>query len=210
MRIIPAILTDKKDQFESMMEQAEDYTDYVQVDIMDGVFVPSKSMPVQGLADLDTTLSCEIHLMVKNPETLLNNVKLPFIKQILIHIEATDKPSIIISELEKYKIKTGLVINPDTDISLIVPYLNEVKTVMFMTVHPGYYGRPLVKEVLEKVKIFKQKYPLINVGMDGGIKENNLDLIKSTGADFACIGSAICENPDPASAFRKFQKLASA
>jgi ribulose-phosphate 3-epimerase len=144
--------------------------------------------------------------MIQNPENTIKDYLLKYVKQVLFHIESTSKADEVLSILEKAGVKKGLAINPDTETSTLEPYISKVDTILFMTVYPGYYGRPMVTHVLEKAKAFKEKYPHLNIGMDGGIKENNLGIIKDTGVDFACVGSAIAMASDPKEAYQRMVK----
>lgn len=75
MEIVPAILTDQLEQLQSTLKIAEAFSDYVQIDFMDGVFVPSRSVSPRELRDISTSLACEAHLMVEEPEIYLNDLK---------------------------------------------------------------------------------------------------------------------------------------
>ncbi|MFC1668659.1 ribulose-phosphate 3-epimerase [Chlamydiota bacterium] len=206
MQVVPAVLTEKKDDLKTMVNGAETYTNYIQIDIMDGIFVPSKSITARELHELNSSINWEMHLMIQDPEKTINEFIQKPVRQIIFHIEATNCVSTLFDILEKASIRKGLAINPDSDISLLEPFLKTVDAVLFLTVYPGFYGRPMVPHVLQKAKQFKRDNPHLSVGVDGGIKEDNLHKISETGVDFVCVGSAIFKSDNPAESFKRMQK----
>jgi len=85
MKVTPAILAERENDFFYLIRQAEAFTDYVQIDIMDGFFVPSRSFPVPALNRLTTTLGFEIHLMVKHPSAFMIQVHHPNARKVIYH-----------------------------------------------------------------------------------------------------------------------------
>jgi ribulose-phosphate 3-epimerase len=85
MKVIPAILAERENDFFYLIRQAEAFTDYVQIDIMDGFFVPSRSFPVPALNRLTTTLDFEIHLMVKHPSAFMIQIHHPNGRKVIYH-----------------------------------------------------------------------------------------------------------------------------
>ena len=196
-QVIPAILTDDPQALELMVRQSETFADWVQFDIMDGRFVPSKSITHENIKEVSTTLSWEAHLMVNEPERYLTYFKKAGAQKVVFHYEATQQPLEVISRARGLELMVGMAINPDTPISDILSLVNELDSVLFLSVYPGFYGKEFIPEVLDKITEFRTTFPYIETGLDGGIKESNIAMIAKCGVDFIYVGSAIFlqENP---------------
>ena len=207
-RVVPAILTDDPKALETLVRQSETFTDYVQIDIMDGRFVPSSSITAEHLAGLEINLKWEAHLMVLQPELYLEDFQKAGAQKIIFHYEATDSPNKIISLTRNLGLEVGIAVNPETPISAILPLAGELDSVLFLAVHPGFYGAKFLPEVLDKMAAFRHARPGIEIGIDGGIKEGNIVQIVQSGADVIFVGSAIFLQPEPGVSYQHLQVLA--
>ncbi len=207
VKVVPAILTDDPSALEKMARQAETFTDFVQIDIMDGRFVPSRSVTLEQLTGLPEKLRWEAHLMVKDPEEYVADLKRAGASKVIFHHEATTSPYEVISRSGEFEMDIGLAINPETPVSAIAPYMNQVNSILLLTVTPGFYGSKFIPEAMDKVAELRDIKSGIEIGVDGGIKENNIRQIASTGVDYICIGSAVFLQPDPAESYRHLQSL---
>ena len=208
IRVVPAILTEDPSALETMVRQAETFTDYVQFDMMDGQFVPSRSITREHLAGLRTKLSWEAHIMVLRPEDYLESLRQAGAEKVVFHYEATSSPRAVISAARKLGLGVGLAVNPETPVSTILPLVSEVDSVLFLSVHPGFYGSQFIPEVLDKIVEFRSAQPGVEIGIDGGIKESNIAQIARAGPDVIYVGSAIFLQPQPGESFRHLQSLA--
>jgi ribulose-phosphate 3-epimerase len=208
IRVVPAILTDDPKALKTMVHQAESFTDYVQFDIMDEQFVPSQSITYKHLAALTTKLKWEAHLMIKHPEDYLEGFQQAGAKKLIFHYEATRSPREVIAQVKSLGMEVGLAINPDTPISKITPLTSEVDSVLFLSVYPGFYGKKLIPEVLDKVADFRNVYPEVEIGIDGGIKESNITRVVRAGVNVIYIGSAIFHQEHPGESYRRLMELA--
>jgi len=102
----------------------------------------------------------------------------------------------------------GLAINPDTTIPTMLPLIDEVDSVLLLTVNPGFYGSKFIPEVMDKVAELRKARPEMEIGVDGGVKENNITQIAQTGVDVIYVGSAIFLHPQPGESFRRLLALA--
>lgn len=210
VRIIPAILTDDPVALEKLARQAEDFTDYVQIDIMDGKFVPSNSITCDQLAALQTKLAWEAHLMVLHPENCVADFRRAGAEKIFFHYEATPEPEKIIRQIRKLGAKVGLAVNPETPILAFARLVKKVDSVLFLAVHPGFYGARFLPEVLDKIAAFRKEHPEMEIGINGGVKEDNIVKIAGSGVNFICIGSALFRDARPAEAYRRMKALVEA
>jgi len=208
IRTVPAILTDDPIALGKMVLQTESFTDFAQFDIMDGHFVPSTSVTCQQIAALETKLSWEVHLMVMHPENYLEEFKQARAQKVVFHYEATPSPESIIDRIKKLDMQAGLAVNPETPVSAISPLVKMLDSVLFLSVNPGFYGAKFIPEVLKKIVDFRKAHSAKEVGIDGGIKENNIAEIAATGVNVIYIGSAIYLQPDPAESYRRLTRLA--
>jgi len=207
-RVVPAILTDDPKDLVAMVRQAEGFTKWVQFDIMDGQFVPSRSITCQHLAGVSMKLGWEAHLMVRRPDEYFECFKQAGAQKVVFHYEATPSPQKAISLARELGLGVGLALNPETPVSSILSLADEVDSILFLSVHPGFYGSQFLPEVLDKIKELGNARPGIETGIDGGIKEANIARVARSGVDVIYVGSAIFLQPQPAKSFRRLQALA--
>jgi ribulose-phosphate 3-epimerase len=210
IQMVPAILTEDPKALENMVRQTETFTSYAQFDIMDGQFVPSRSVTCEHIARLKTKLNWEAHLMVLHPETYLEDFQRAGAQKIVFHYEATSSPREIISLVKNLGMRVGLAVNPETTIAVITPLINDVDSVLFLSVNPGFYGSSFIPEVLDKIVAFRSAQPNLEIGIDGGIKEGNIAQIARSGVDVIYVGSAIFLQPQPGESYRHLLALAEA
>jgi ribulose-phosphate 3-epimerase len=206
-RIVPAILTDDPKALAKMVSQTEAFTDYAQFDIMDGEFVPSRSVSCAQIAGLKIKIKWEAHLMVLRPEDCLEDFQKAGAQKIVFHYEATTNPEKVIHKIKGLGMKAGLAVNPETPISAIKNLVDKLDSVLFLSVNPGFYGAKFISAVLDKIIAFRRVYPKMEIGIDGGIKESNIAQIARTGIKVIYIGSAIFLQPDPAASYRRLTEL---
>jgi ribulose-phosphate 3-epimerase len=210
IRIVPAILTDNAAGLEKLSRAAETFTDYAQYDFMDGRFVPSHSFSVDDMAAVKTKLRWEAHLMMLQPEDYLETLKTAGATKFIFHFEAVAAPWKMIMLARRLGIKVGMAINPETPLAAFKEWVPELDSILFMAVHPGFYGAKFIPEVLEKIREFRKTYFKTLTSLDGGVKETNIADIARAGVDEICVGSAIFQAPDPGAAFRKLTDVANA
>jgi len=208
IRVVPAILTDDPAALEAMVRQAETFTDNVQIDIMDGRFVPSKSVTWEQVAGLSVRLNWEAHLMVMEPEKYLDGFKQAGAGKIVFHHEASASPHAVISRIKDLGLEVGLAISPETPVSAADACIHDIDSVLLLTVTPRFYGSQFIPEVMDKVPELRRIRPGIQIGVDGGVKESNIGEIAAAGVDYICVGSAVFRQRDPAESYRRLQSLA--
>ncbi|MEK9148921.1 MAG: ribulose-phosphate 3-epimerase [Candidatus Desantisbacteria bacterium] len=206
MKIVPAVLTDKLDELRRMVSEAE-FCELLHIDIMDGRFVPTKSITAVDLASCKTKIPMEAHLMVENPEDYIKPFKSAGAMRFIFHFEATDKPEGVIEEIKDNGLEAGLAINPDTSLKSIKHLLEKIDYLLLMSVYPGFYGAKFVGGVLDKAVKVKRLKPELLLGMDGGIKADNIKIIKEAGVDLADVGSYIFKADNPEVAYNELKRL---
>jgi len=207
-KVVPAILTNNPADLQSMIRETESFTNYFQLDIMDGQFVPSRSITWEHVASLSMKINWEVHLMVLHPEDCLQGFRQAGAERIIFHYEATPAPHEVISRVRSLGLGVGLAVNPETTVASTLSLLDEVDSVLLMTVNPGFYGSKFIPEVMDKVAELRKARPDLEIGVDGGVKENNITQIARAGVDVIYVGSAIFLQPQLGKSFHHLQKLA--
>jgi ribulose-phosphate 3-epimerase len=204
MDIVPAILAHDTDTLMMRLRQAESFADCVQIDIMDGVFVPTVSFPVKELTRVKTSLFFEVHLMVQDPFSAFASLRNNNLKRVIFHHEAKVDHRKIIGMIQDQGMETGLAIKPETrieDFSELVQYLDAL---LFLTVDPCCYGNPFKPEVLEKIPDARMLFPNTTIGVDGGVSLENLPSFFRLGVDYVSVGSRIFLEGNPGENYRHF------
>lgn len=206
-RLVPAILAEDPEALETMVRQVETFTSYAQIDIMDGQFVPSRSITWEHLTHISMNFSWEAHLMVMHPESYLPGFRQAGARRVVFHYEAAPSPREVISLARDLGLGVGLAVNPETPVSAVLPLTGEVDSVLLLAVNPGFYGSKFIPEVMDKVKELRRACPDLEIGMDGGISESNIARVAQAGVDVICVGSAIFKHPRPGERFHHLESL---
>lgn len=172
------------------------------MDIMDGHFVPNLSFGPPVIASLrkahqDVFIDC--HLMVTYPEQWIEPLKKAGANSFTFHIESTlpdNDPKIMIQKIKDAGMKVGMVIKPNTNVDVLYPYIDELDLVLIMTVEPGFSGQSFMSNMMSKVIDLRNKYPNLNIQVDGGLGPNTIDIAASAGANVIVAASAIFESND--------------
>lgn len=209
MIIAPAILTDNFEDFAKQLRRAEKVFSYVQVDVMDGKFVPNTSFQnLDRIKELSTPLKFELHLMVNDPVAEMRRWQtVENVFRVLIQLESPTDPLRSISFAKKEGWEIGLVINPETSLSATEPYLGQIDVLQFMTVHPGKQGAAFVPEVLDKIREFTAKSPRPLCAVDGAIEPFTIKKLSNAGAEIFNVGSFFSKAPDLRLAYNELRAL---
>jgi ribulose-phosphate 3-epimerase len=185
---------------------------YLHIDIMDGMFVPSISfgMPVLKCVRKQSGLFMDVHMMVEKPERYVEELISIGADMVTIHVEACDCVADTLRKIKKLGAKAGLAINPKTPVSELFPYMDMVDMVLVMTVQPGFGGQSYIPECTDKIrqmrKLINEKYPDVKLEIDGGVGTGNLKMNLEAGADVIVAGSAIF-NGDIEENVKKFLQI---
>jgi ribulose-phosphate 3-epimerase len=176
---------------------------YLHVDVMDGVFVPSISfgIPILEALKRKTTLLLDVHLMIVQPERYIETFASLGADMINFHLEATEDPLGVIEKIRSLGKKVGITIKPATPVSALEPFLNLVDMVLIMTVEPGFGGQSLMPDCVDKVRELRKRVNELglelDIEVDDGVKESNLEMILEAGANVIVAGSAVFgSNPE--------------
>lgn len=174
----------------------------IQLDVMDGSFVKNTSLEFE--VELPKA-SYEAHLMVSNPHAWITKNS-SFASSIIIHYESKIHLEEVISELKRKRKKIGIAINPNTPVEDIVQYIPHVNKVLVMTVNPGQYGSKFLPAMLKKIRELRERYPTLDIQVDGGITPETLTRCRDAGANQFVVGSYLQKAPDVRKAWASLQK----
>lgn len=198
MILSPSILSADFWDLERQVSAVEESgTEYLHIDVMDGMFVPSISfgMPVIETLRKHTKLVFDVHLMIERPERYLEEFAKAGADIINFHLEATDDPEGCISKVKDLGKKVGITIKPNTPAKELEPFLDKVDMVLIMTVEPGFGGQKLIPSCLDKVKevraMVDEKGLDLDIEIDGGVTIDNLAECISYGTNVIVAGSAV-------------------
>ncbi len=170
---------------------------YVHVDVMDGLFVPSISfgMPVIKSIRKATERVFDVHLMIEKPERYIGEFADCGADIITFHLEATEKAVEIIDDIHARGLKAGISIKPGTPVEAVKPYLDTVDMILVMTVEPGFGGQAYIDYCTDKVvavrKLVEETGRAIDIQVDGGINKDNVKMVLAAGANVVVAGSAV-------------------
>ena len=172
--------------------------DYIHVDIMDGKFVPNKTMPFREMRHIYeyTSKRLDVHLMVEDPSKYIPLYAELNTEYITIHVEIDEDILKDLELIKSYSIKCGLAISPDTKVNELIPYLPYLDYVLVMSVYPGKGGQEFILKTEEKIKEVKALLNSYNikavVSVEGGINDITKDKCKE--ADILVAGSYIIKS----------------
>jgi len=175
--------------------------DRVQIDVMDGRFVPNitfGSLAVKALRPL-TRLTLEVHLMVEPPEDSVEEFARAGADTLIVHQESTPHLHRVIQHIHTLGKKAGVALNPSTPAATISEVLPDVELVLVMTVNPGFGGQQFIHETLSKIRqvrnAIRERNLVCEVEVDGGINDETARLVVQAGADVLVAGSAVFDSP---------------
>ena len=217
-KLAPSILSADFADLQSALSQCEDGgAHWIHVDVMDNQFVPNLTIgpPVVKSLRPKTNKFLDVHMMVIDPERLVEAFARAGADLITFHIEATDDAQAVIDIIKASGTQVGISLKPSTPLSEVEPYYDQIDLVLVMSVEPGFGGQRYIDGSTERVQKIKQELTelclqdRVLIEVDGGIKLHNAKKVIDAGANVLVAGSAIFGTDDPAQTIRDFYNLSS-
>ncbi len=182
---------------EQVRQADEAGAEYIHIDVMDGVFVPSLSfgLPVVRAVRKATDRLLDVHLMIVEPERYIKEFAECGADSITFHLEATENAEDTIDLIHDAGCRAGMSIKPKTSVEAVKRHLSKLDMLLVMTVEPGFGGQPYIPESTERIRQIRQMADEIgkdiDIEVDGGISPENVHIPLDAGANVIVSGSAV-------------------
>ena len=215
-KLAPSILSADFADLKSALAQCESGgAHWIHVDVMDNQFVPNLTIgpPVVKSLRPKTNKFLDVHMMVINPENLVESFAKAGADMITFHVEATNDVQSVIDLIKATGTQVGLSIKPSTKLEEIEPFYDQLDLILVMSVEPGFGGQVYIEGSTERVMKIKARLKelclqdRVLIEVDGGIKLHNAKKVIDAGADVLVAGSAVFGTDDPVQTIKDFYNL---
>ena len=200
IKVLPSLLAADFGSLACEIKRAEDSgADQLHLDIMDGHFVPNLSFGPDVVALATRTAPSfyrNVHLMMTRPDLYVEKFHAAGAQTLQIHVEADCDISATLAKIRELGMRNAIVINPETPVEALEPYLDSVDEVLVMTVHPGYGGQKFIAECLSKVSRIRSLKPKLDIMVDGGVNGETARSAIAAGANMLVAGSYLFAKAD--------------
>ncbi|QHG92665.1 ribulose-phosphate 3-epimerase [Coxiella endosymbiont of Amblyomma sculptum] len=183
---------------EEVKKAVEAGTDYIHFDVMDHHFVPNLSfgpLVCESLRKFGIVAPIDVHLMVENPDELIRAFANAGANLITFHPETVRNVEKTLELIGQFGMKTGLAFNPERSVSLQPAVLEKVDLILLMSVNPGFSGQSFISSSVQKIistkRLLRKAKSKAMLGVDGGIRANNIAEVSQAGVNFFVVGSGL-------------------
>lgn len=194
-----------------MLNESE--ADWYHLDVMDGRFVPNISfgLPIIEQIRKATKKTCDVHLMILEPEKYAEAFKNAGADILSVHIEVSPHLHRNIEQIKSLGMKAGVALNPHTPVSFLSDIIHEIDVVNLMSVDPGFGGQKFIQYTMEKIrqlrKMIDDKGLKVHIEIDGGVTLENAASIITAGADVLIAGSCVFKSVDPIATIARLKDI---
>ena len=200
IEILPSLLAADLGRLAEETRRAEaSGADALHIDIMDPHFVPNMSFGPSIVDFCRKTCPAfyrNVHLMMSRPDLYIEKFAAAGAQTLQIHVEADCDLHVELKRIRALGVKPAIVLNPETDVEMLTPYLGEIDEALVMTVHPGYGGQKFISECLPKVTWLRERRPSLDIMIDGGGNAETIPLAAKAGANQFVAGSYLFGKTD--------------
>lgn len=200
LEILPSLLAADLGRLAEETRRAEaSGADALHIDIMDPHFVPNMSFGPSIVDFCRKTCPAfyrNVHLMMSRPDLYIEKFAAAGAQTLQIHVEADCDLHVELKRIRALGVKPAIVLNPETNVEILRPYLGEIDEVLVMTVHPGYGGQKFIVECLPKVTWLRERRPSLDIMIDGGGNAETIPLAAKAGANQFVAGSYLFGKTD--------------
>lgn len=200
--IVPAILTDNKQDFRAQVEKINVFTRRVQIDVTDGIFAPTQTLDITNVW-WPRNWDADLHLMAANPSEHIDTILKLSPSLCILHAEASEDLTPSFQALKEAGIKTGLALLAPTYPGNVKPYIDMVDHVLIFAGQLGMQGNPADLMQMEKIPLVRNMKPEVEIGWDGGANMTNVRALAHADLDVINVGAAISQAENPAAAFEE-------
>lgn len=185
--------------------------DWLHLDIMDGHFVPNLTFgpPIVAAIRKITKLPLDVHLMVTNPSSLIDDFAAAGADWLTVHGETEPHLHRLITRIRELGVRPAIALNPASPIHSLDEILPEVDMVLIMSVNPGFGGQKFIPSSIDKIWRLKKQINGLNrevlIEVDGGINAVTSPLVRKAGADVLVAGSAVFGSDNLTEAIRQIR-----
>lgn len=206
IQISPSILSADFGRLNEDIASIEALSDSLHVDVMDRHFVPNLTFGAPVVRCIKTSLPLECHLMVEQPEKYLEDFKKAGAHLFIFHVETTKDPLGLIAKIHELGMRAGVSLNPGTPVSAVEGLIQDIDSVLVMSVNPGFGGQAFIPESLEKIRRLRSLSGDLEIAVDGGINAETGAQCREAGANVLVAGSYIFGAGDRAAAIKSLRQ----
>ena len=199
--IVPAVLTDNKQEYRSLIEKINVFTRRVQIDVTDGQFTPIQTLDVTNIW-WPKNWQADLHLMAVKPSEHIDTILKLNPALCILHAEAQEDLMPSFEALKNAGIKTGVALMQSTFPGNVKKYIEAVDHVLIFASKLGTQGSPADMMQMEKIPLIRNMKPEVEIGWDGGANMANVRALAHADLDVINVGSAIIRSENPAQAFQ--------
>lgn len=208
VEIIPAILARSEVEFRAKIAVVGTRAKTVQIDVMDGVFVPNRTWAdPAAVARMRLPYAIEAHLMVADPLPAAHAWIAAGARRIFVHVEAEGWGGAVEAARAAGR-EGGAAVNPETPLDAVMAVAEELDAVLVMGVAPGWSGQRFDPVAVDRVALLRSRYPRLRIEVDGGVSAATAPALAAAGADGLVAASALFGAEDFVSSLKALEKAA--